>query len=150
MKSLARHQLGALVIGVMLGAILLALRTWVRTYSLPLPDGDAGAWLGLVLNPLNAVVRVVPAFVAGALTSRNSGKVGLAVASLSEIFAFALDPPHLSGISLDASSILSHVGIVLGAALIGCVSGVAGSRTLPSNNSFKPSPLRGLGAGVYD
>ena len=145
MKLTARRPVIAIFVGVLIGALLLILQGWLRDLTLPVPDGDSAAWLGLVWNPLNAFVRVAPALVAGALASHRCGFAGAAASAISEMVAFAVEPPGLAAITFDPSSILSRLGLVIGAGIIGFVSGIAGSRTLTSNNSFKPSPLRGLG-----
>ena len=143
MRAPARHPLTAIVIGVAVGVLLLALRAWLQKQAIPSPDGESTVWLILLWNPANALVRVAPAYLAGLIASRKNGVVGVATAAACEVIAFGFSAPYFSGLTLDWPTVLSHLGLVVGAGIIGFVSGVAGSRLLPSNNSFKPTPLRG-------
>ena len=143
MRVRARHPLTAILIGVAVGVLLLALRAWLQKQAIPAPDEESAVWLILLWNPANALLRVAPAYLAGLIASRNNGVAGVAAAAICEVIAFGFSAPYLSGLTLDWPTVLSHLGLVVGAGIIGFVSGVAGSRLLPSNNSFKPRPLRG-------
>ena len=130
----------SIAIGIVSGAVTypLAVYALARTSALALPAGFPMAlWVVLVIFGLG--VTLVAFFVhAIALTlTRSSGL--LALTAFAATFA----------LSLAVSGLLTTGVAALTAAVIG--GGLATlATTLRSNNSFKPSPLRGLGAGTQD
>jgi hypothetical protein len=109
--------------------------------SLPSSGWQTSSWWALLYGPLTAAQQVLPALAVGYMAKRQGLLLGAVAAGAS----WAVAAVVFHDLSFKASNAPFFLSRVLQAATIGAVSGLAGQfiRVTPSNNSFKPKPLRG-------
>ena len=89
-----------------------------------------------------AILAVVPGLIAGYISGQRTLSLGVVLGLVSPLFIYAFSPLGWSATDY-ASHISSLIGLALSAVVTNFVGAVAGATAHPSNNSFKPKPLRG-------
>jgi hypothetical protein len=93
-------------------------------------------------NVLWAVLAVVPGVLAGYISGQRAVPLGVLLGLVSPLFIYAFSPLDWNAADY-ASHISALTGLALSAVVTNVVGAVAGAAAHPSNNSFKPKPLRG-------
>jgi MFS family permease len=123
-----------LLIFVALDAVTTASLTPAAPHQLP------QWWQSLLYGALLALQLVMPPFVAGWLAKRHGWLIGAIVGGLAEPVLAIL----VLGLSIHGPVATVLFTNTIRSTIVGLVAGGAGAsiRRQPSNNSFKPNPLR--------
>jgi hypothetical protein len=132
-----RLQLSKPIVLILLGAAAQVLlqrlfRLVGDAATIDLQSGAVANWYGWVAGPLDSLVAVAPAFVAGWLAGRNGAIMGAAIGALSSFAHAAMFSAHVSfaemvlAPSLLAEFLFLQIAYAFGAAIIPAVAGVAG------------------------
>jgi hypothetical protein len=125
---------------VITGALLGALLHYLYVHSvIVLPYWADSPWPSFFVGSLLTLAKVAPGFLVGWAARRSGFLFGAITGVLAELMHQAVSVGHYPLAQL--------LLMTLPPALISCVAGAAGElarlRRPPSNNSFKPKPLRG-------